>query len=77
MNRPLAEERELLDSSNLDCSLLLFKKPGPTGFFKLLITKWQTNIITGRTYTNTGTLISRKKKAGTIRRPLVVYGKKF
>ena len=26
---------------------------------------------------NTGTLISRKKKAGAIRRPLVVYGKKF
>ena len=29
----LAEKRGLLDSSNLDCSpLLLFKKPGPTGF---------------------------------------------
>ena len=32
-NAILAEECGLLDSSNLDCSLLLFKKPGPTGFF--------------------------------------------
>ena len=62
-NAILAEEHWLLDSSHLDCSLLLFKKPGPTGFFKLSIIKGQINI-TDRTYTdlqNTGTLISRKK----------------
>ena len=76
MNAILAEDHGLLDLSNLDCSTLLFKKPGPTGIFQLSITKWQTNI-TDRTYTNTGTLISKKKKTGAIRRLWFVYGKKF